>query len=131
MRLKPRTGLAALAVASTALLAGAAPALADAGTPTPVPSTRSASQAPGGADTGPTDTGPSRAAEPTKAPEATSAPATGRNQVGVVPRGAADTGVAEPASEGHGTLIGGGAAAAFAAAGTVFYVVRRRRATGA
>ncbi|WP_445077098.1 sortase-dependent protein [Streptomyces hayashii] len=126
MRFLPRTGLAALAVASTALLAGAAPALADAGTPTPVPSTRSASPVPGGADTGPT-TAPQtgKAAEPTRAPSA--AP----GQVGVVPRGAAGTGVAEPASENHGTLIGGGAAGAFAAAGAVFYVVRRRRATGA
>ncbi|MCQ9129454.1 MULTISPECIES: Tat pathway signal sequence domain protein [Streptomyces] len=121
----PRTGLAALAVASTALLAGAAPALADAGTPSPVPSTRPSSPATGG------DTGPTRAAEPTKAPDATRAPSDAPGQVGVVPRGAADTGVAEPASDGHGTLIGGGAAAAFAAAGTVFYVVRRRRATGA
>ncbi len=120
MRLMPRTGLAALAVASTALLAGAAPALADAGTPTPVPSVRSASPA-----TGASDTGPTKASEPTRAPS--DAP----GQVGVVPRGAADTGVAEPASEGHGTLIGGGAAAAIAAAGSVFYVVRRRRATGA
>ncbi|MER6410284.1 Tat pathway signal sequence domain protein [Streptomyces humidus] len=116
----PRTGLAALAVASTALLIGAAPALADGRTPTPVPSTRGESPATDGSDRG-----------ATKASEGTMAPATDRGQVGVVPRGAADTGVAESPSEGNGTLIGGGAAAAFAAAGSVFYVVRRRRATGA
>lgn len=120
MRLMPRTGLAALAVATTALLAGAAPALADAGTPTPVPDTRSASPVPSEAAT-----------DRTPADEASTAPSAVPSQVGVVPRGAADTGVEEPAAESHGTLIGGGSAAVVAAAGTAFYVVRRRRATGA
>ncbi|MEH0446714.1 hypothetical protein QA811_24305 [Streptomyces sp. B21-102] len=68
---------------------------------------------------------------PTTAPaESGRTPAAMPSQVGVVPRGGAGTGVAEPASEGHGALIGG-AAAASAAAGVVFHVVRRRRASGA
>ncbi|MFD9393896.1 sortase-dependent protein [Streptomyces sp. NPDC060000] len=124
MRVKPRTGFAALVVAGTALLMGAAPALADGGTPTPVPTVvdRSATPAPAEAGGDPT---------PVPAPTRDNAdPSAAPSQVGVVPRGAADTGVGEP-SEGHGGLIGGSAAAVIAAAGTGFYVVRRRRATGA
>ncbi|MGW2047864.1 sortase-dependent protein [Streptomyces sp. NPDC001858] len=116
----PRTGLTALAVATTALLACAAPALADAGTPTPVPDTRSASPVPSEA-----------ADDRTPADEAGTAPSAVPSQVGVVPRGAADTGVEEPSADSNGTLIGGSATAVVAAAGTAFYVVRRRRATGA
>ncbi|WP_230194541.1 Tat pathway signal sequence domain protein [Streptomyces coriariae] len=124
MRLKTRTGLAALVVAGAALMAGAAPALADGGTPTPGPTTADRSATPAPAEDG-TDATPAPA--PT---EAGTAPSAVPSQVGVVPRGGADTGVEEP-SEGRGGLIGGSAAAVFAAAGTGFYVVRRRRATGA
>ncbi|MEU9312659.1 sortase-dependent protein [Streptomyces sp. NPDC048256] len=124
MRLKPRTGLAALVVAGTALWMGAAPALADGGTPTPGATTADRSATPA-----PTEAGDD--ASPVPAPaDATTAPSAVPSQVGVVPRGGADTGVEEP-SEGRGGLIGGSAAAVFAAAGTGFYVVRRRRATGA
>ncbi|MFF5187253.1 sortase-dependent protein [Streptomyces sp. NPDC000345] len=107
-----RTGLAALAL-GTALLAGAAPAFADE-TATPVPSGTEAAEA-----------------TPAPAEDRGAAPSAVPSQVGVVPRGAADTGVGETA-EGHGGLIGGGAAAAVcAAAGAGVLVVRRRRATGA
>lgn len=122
MRFMPRTGLAALAVAGTALLVGAAPALADGGTPTPGPTTADQSVTPA-----PTEDGRDATPAPT---EAATDPSAVPSQVGVVPRGGADTGVGEP-SEGRGGLIGGGAAAVAAAAGTGFYVVRRRRTTGA
>ncbi|MDQ0833708.1 hypothetical protein QF032_005552 [Streptomyces achromogenes] len=126
MRLMSRTGFAGLAVVGAALLAGATPALADSGTPAPVPTTagRAATPAPSEA---PSDA----SAMPTTAPaESGRTPSTVPSQVGVVPRGGAGTGVGEPSSEGHGALIGG-AAAASAAAGVVFHVVRRRRASGA
>ncbi|WP_328484485.1 Tat pathway signal sequence domain protein [Streptomyces sp. NBC_00377] len=119
----PRTGLAALMVAGTALLAGAAPALADGGTPSPATTAdRSATPAPA-------EAGSDASTVPAPTRDRTD-PSAVPSQVGVVPRGAADTGVAEP-SEGHGALIGGSAAAVFAVAGTGFYVVRRRRTTAA
>ncbi|MGW0922854.1 sortase-dependent protein [Streptomyces sp. NPDC002755] len=124
MRLMPRTGLAALVVAGTALLVGAAPALADSGTPTPGPTTADRSATPAPAEAGGDATPVPAPTEPATGPSAVP------SQVGVVPRGGADTGVGET-SEGHGGLIGGSAATVLAAAGTGFYVVRRRRATGA
>ncbi|MFD8816029.1 sortase-dependent protein, partial [Streptomyces sp. NPDC059627] len=67
-----------------------------------------------------------RAATPVPAPTRDS------RQVAAVPKGAPDTGVAEPSSDSttEGALIGGGAAAVLAAGAAVF-AVRRRRATGA
>ncbi|MET7652217.1 MULTISPECIES: sortase-dependent protein [unclassified Streptomyces] len=120
----PRTGLAALVVAGTALFAGAAPALADGGTPTPGATVADQSATPAPAE----DTAASPAPAPTR--DGATDPSAVPSQVSVVPRGAADTGVGE-SSGGHGQLIGGSAAAVVAAAGTGFYVVRRRRATGA
>ncbi|SES16639.1 Concanavalin A-like lectin/glucanases superfamily protein [Streptomyces sp. yr375] len=126
MRLISRTGLAALAVAGAALMAGATPALAD-GTPTSMPSV--APTADPGTDVTPSATSPAPA--PTPATDADTGPTVAPSQVAAVPRGGADTGVAEPSDNNNGAVLGGGAVAAFAAAGTVFYVVRRRRATGA
>ncbi|WP_340385047.1 sortase-dependent protein [Streptomyces sp. SS7] len=120
-----RTGVAALAL-GTAFLAGASPAFADAA-PSAVPRSvaTEASVVPSPAE----ETRDSGVGSDAR--DAAKAPSAAPGQVGVVPRGAADTGVAED-SEGHGTLIGGGAAAAvFAAAGAGLLVVRRRRATGA
>ncbi|MEU6535663.1 sortase-dependent protein [Streptomyces sp. NPDC047000] len=134
-----RTVFSALALTATAVLAGAAPAFADSGTPSPVPSTRASATAAPVPTTRPS-TGASAApvTEPTVAPSdrgASPAPArdTKGGQVSVVPKGAPDTGVA-PESSGSGStagLIGGGAAAALVAGGGAFLVVRRRRATGA
>jgi hypothetical protein len=63
----------------------------------------------------------------------TVAPSEGRGQVGVVPSGAPDTGVATGSngSGSDGMLIGGGAAGALAVGGAAVFLVRRRRATGA
>ncbi|MFD3486696.1 sortase-dependent protein [Streptomyces sp. NPDC058665] len=116
-----RTVLSAMALASTAVLAGTVPAFADAAAPTatPVPSTR-----------------PTREAAPAPAEPSQAVPAPARtrtpSQVAVVPEGAPNTGVA-PAASKSGTdsaLIGTGAAA-LVAGGAAVYVVRRRRATGA
>ncbi|MCX4765332.1 Tat pathway signal sequence domain protein [Streptomyces sp. NBC_01275] len=119
-----RTVLGSLALAATAVLAGALPAFADGADPTVAPSV--ATPAPAEAST-----------DPTPAPAATTAPSSAPSavpsQVDVVPSGAADTGslpVSQP-SEGHGALIGGGAVAVFAAGGAGVYFVRRRRTTGA
>ncbi|MEU0523431.1 sortase-dependent protein [Streptomyces niveus] len=122
-----RTVLSAMALASTAVLAGAVPAFADDATPSAVPSTRPTAEAPSPAPSeAPSDApAPARSAEPTQAPTP--------GQVAVVPEGAPDTGVV-PVSAGSGTdgaLIGTGAAAALAVGGAAFVVVRRRRATGA
>lgn len=115
-----RTVLSAMALASTAVLAGAVPAFADNATPSPVPSTRPADEA-----TPSAAPAPARSAEPTRAP---SEP----GQVAVVPKGAPDTGVVPVSAESgtDGALIGTGAAA-LAVGGAAFVVVRRRRATGA
>ncbi|MEU3794531.1 sortase-dependent protein [Streptomyces fructofermentans] len=121
-----RTVLSTMALACTAVLAGAVPAFAD--DPSPVPTSR------------PTTADPAPSAEPTRAPDDTRpAPSTAPtrapsgDQVSVVPSGAPDTGVA-PVSSGSGSptgLIGAGAATVFAAGGAAVFVVRRRRATGA
>ncbi|MER5374513.1 LPXTG cell wall anchor domain-containing protein [Streptomyces sp. NPDC002553] len=116
MRFTYRTGLGALAVAGAALLATAVPASADGPGPT----------------TAPTAPAVDASARPTPVAE----PATdsaGRGQVGVVPRGAADTG-AVPTSEdstGEAGVIGAGVAAVFLAGGAGVYFVRRQRTTGA
>ncbi|MFD5897809.1 sortase-dependent protein [Streptomyces sp. NPDC060366] len=118
-----RTVLSAMALASTAVLAGAVPAFADDATPSAVPSTRPTAEAPAEA---PSDApAPAESAEPTQAPAAP-------GQVAVVPKGAPDTGVAPVSAESgtDGALIGAGAAA-LAVGGAAFVVVRRRRATGA
>ncbi|MEU3507575.1 LPXTG cell wall anchor domain-containing protein [Streptomyces longwoodensis] len=130
-----RTVLSGLALAGTALLAGAVPAFADA-SPTQVPRTPAATAVPSTAPSAAPGTGatPSpvprdRSAEPTVAPSTVP----GRGQVRVVPSGAPDTGVtaASTGDSGNtGVLVGGGAAV-LAGAGTAFLVVRRRRATGA
>ncbi|PWI15149.1 Tat pathway signal sequence domain protein [Streptomyces sp. Act143] len=122
-----RTGISALALACAAVVAGAVPAFADGGTatPSPVPTDARPSTEPTPV---PSEARPS--AEPSAAPsdDRTLAPS---DQVSVVPRGAADTGVAESSSGSGGTLIGGGAAAAVAVGGGAFVLVRRRRANGA
>ncbi|MGW2233103.1 sortase-dependent protein [Streptomyces sp. NPDC001759] len=120
-----RTGLSALALACTAVLAGAVPAFADGASqaPSPVPSAATPSDRPG-ADTAPSpvpSTGDRRAsAEPTRAPS--------RGQVSVVPSGAPNTGVADTSSGSGGALIGGAAAAAVVVGGGAVLLVRRRRA---
>ncbi|MFI5684850.1 sortase-dependent protein [Streptomyces sp. NPDC051636] len=113
-----RTVLNATALACTAVLAGSVPAFADGASP--VPSARQ--DASGAPSADPSTRG-------TEAPSAVP----GKGQVGVVPKGAPDTGVASGSQDsgGNGMLIGGGAAGAFAAGGAAFLVVRRRRATGA
>lgn len=118
-----RTILSAVALACTVVFAGTAPAFAD--DPTLVPSTPAAEAAP--------STGADQREEPsdsvTPREEPTKAPAEG--QVSVVPRGAADTGVAEPASSGTDEgLIGAGAGAVLLAGGAFLVVRRRRAATG-
>lgn len=124
-----RTVLSAMALACTAVLAGAVPAFAD-GASTPAPSarpapTRSATAAPS-ARPAPTR---SATAAPSPVPTRASAP----RGVTVVPKGAPDTGVppVETHSGGHGGLIGGSAAAVLAAGGATVLFVRRRRTTGA
>ncbi|MFJ6075616.1 LPXTG cell wall anchor domain-containing protein [Streptomyces sp. NPDC093065] len=129
-----RTILSAVALACTAVLAGTAPAFAD--DPTPVPSAPAESTpAPGAEPTEATEATPVPsvsvpAEEPTRAP----APAPADGQVTVVPKGAADTGVAASAdTSGNDTgLVGAGAGGVLLAGGAVLFVVRRRRAaTGA
>lgn len=134
-----RTVLSALALAGTAVLAGAVPAFADGEAPSQVPTTRPADDTKPSAV--PSEATPSKAPEtgPSKAPETRTPSAAPprdkrdeRGQVGVRPEGAPDTGVAPVSAEsgGDGMLIGTGAAA-FAAGGAALFVVRRRRATGA
>ncbi|EPD64518.1 MULTISPECIES: hypothetical protein [Streptomyces] len=115
-----RTGLSAMALACTAVLAGAVPAFADSGTSTPSPARTAATR---------TSPAPS-AAEASPVPSAaTRVPS---RQVSVVPSGAPDTGVAPQSSgSGAGALIGGGAAAAVALGGGAVFLVRRRQANGA
>lgn len=115
-----RTVLSSLALAGTAVLAGAMPAFADGTSPSPVPA-RTATPSPSVVSATPS-------AAPSAAPARTAAP----SQVGRVPAGAPDTGVTSPSarSGNDGALIGGGAAA-LAVGGATILVVRRRRATGA
>ncbi|TKT03049.1 LPXTG cell wall anchor domain-containing protein [Streptomyces lasalocidi] len=124
-----RTVLSGLALAGTALFAGAVPAFADA-SPTQVPRTTAATAVPSaGPGTGATP----RPAPGTRSAEPTVAPSTVPGQVRVVPSGAPDTGVAAASagdSGNTGALVGGGTAV-LAGAGAAFLVVRRRRATGA
>lgn len=140
-----RTVLSALALAGTAVLAGALPAHADGGSPSAVPTTRpsaTAKPAPSAATPAPSSATPVPSAEPTRAPESatpspsaepTRAPSPG--QVPVVPSGAPDTGVTADSdssrSGAEGGLVGGTAAAVLVAGGVTFFVVRRRRANGA
>ncbi|NJP99340.1 Tat pathway signal sequence domain protein [Streptomyces zingiberis] len=132
-----RTILSALALACTAVLAAGAPASAD----TPAPSRpETARTAPADPATRPAPAESEPAKEDTRRPAEESAPAPRpeptrapeRDQVGVVPDGAPNTGV--PAASGttgsESALVGGGAAALLAG-GAAAFVVRRRRATGA
>ncbi|MEU3276665.1 sortase-dependent protein [Streptomyces antibioticus] len=126
-----RTVLGSLALAATAVLAGALPAFAD--------GTRSPSPVPTPSESRPAEPRPS-ATRPAQ-DDATPVPAPARptdsrsDQVTAVPRGGADTGEVNEAgaggSAGHGGLIGGGAAVVAGAAGAGFVLVRRRRTTGA
>ncbi|MFD7710653.1 sortase-dependent protein [Streptomyces sp. NPDC059785] len=115
-----RTVPSAMALAATAVLAGAVPAFADGASASPVPSATTARTSP----TPVPSSAPAERTEPTRAPAG--------DQVTVVPEGAADTGVATDAPESGNTggLIGGGAAAVLLAGGATAFVVRRRRATG-
>ncbi|MGW2637896.1 sortase-dependent protein [Streptomyces sp. NPDC001348] len=137
-----RTVISAAALACVAVLASTVPAFADSGhsspgaTATVVPSARASTvPTPRASSTTASPGRPAESAEPTLAPSPVPSVAPGkrRGQVGTVPLGAPDTGVA-PESHGSGSdgmLIGGGAAGAFALGGAAFVVVRRRRATGA
>ncbi|GAA2580761.1 MULTISPECIES: Tat pathway signal sequence domain protein [Streptomyces] len=126
-----RTILSAVALACTAVLAGTAPAFAD--DPTPVPAAPAESAPSAGTEPREASPVPSvsvPAQEPTQAP----APAPAEGQVSVVPRGAADTGVAPTDTQGTDQgLIGAGAGGVLLAGGVVLFVVHRRRAaaTGA
>ncbi|KAB2973833.1 Tat pathway signal sequence domain protein [Streptomyces sp. SS1-1] len=114
-----RTVFSALALTCTALLASAAPALADSSTPSPVPTRVAEDAASPVPSTGPAD----EAASPVPAE---------RGQVAVRPSGAPDTGVADTSSgTATGGLVGGGAAAVLLAGGAATFVVRRRRTHGA
>ncbi|WP_326781417.1 Tat pathway signal sequence domain protein [Streptomyces longwoodensis] len=128
-----RTVLSGLALAGTALFAGAVPAFADA-SPTQVPRTPAATTVPSAAPSAAPGTGATpRPAPGTRSAEPTVASSTVPGQVRVVPSGAPDTGVAATSagdSGNTGALVGGGTAV-LAGAGAVFLVVRRRRATGA
>jgi hypothetical protein len=124
-----RTVLSAAALACVAVLAGTVPAFAD-GTPSPVPSTRP------GATRAPSPVPSERSGgtqAPSTRPSAVPSKVPGRGQVAVVPRGAANTGVASgsDSSGSDGALIGGGVAGAAALGGAAFLVIRRRRVTGA
>ncbi|MET8942922.1 sortase-dependent protein [Streptomyces sp. NPDC004542] len=124
-----RTVLSAAAFACAAVLASTVPAFAD-GAPRSVPSPRT------GATTAPSPVPSERRGDPrdqNARPSTVPSKVRDRGQVAVVPRGAADTGVASGSDSfgGDGTLIGGGVAGAAALGGAAFLVVRRRRVTGA
>jgi hypothetical protein len=123
-----RTVLSTVALAATAVLAGAAPAFADGTSPTP-----SATVAPADEATPSTTAAPADQATPSTTAAGTVDPNSGASQVAAVPAGAPDTGVTQTSADSGtpGALIGGGAAAAFAVGGAAVFVVRRRRATGA
>ncbi|MGW5046344.1 sortase-dependent protein [Streptomyces griseoluteus] len=130
-----RTVLSATATACVAVLASTVPAFA--GGADSSPTTRPAGSAPSARPSAPASAEPS--AVPTRMPGRTAtpvpsvAPSEGRGQVGVVPSGAPDTGVATGSvgSNSDGMLIGGSSAGALAVGGAVVFLVRRRRATGA
>ncbi|MFI6703881.1 sortase-dependent protein [Streptomyces sp. NPDC050509] len=142
-----RTVLSALALAATAVLAGAVPAFADGASQAPAPASGTAdpTQAPTAKEPTQAPTPVPADAEPTQAParaadaEPSQAPArvadAEPSQVPVVPKGAPDTGAAPASASAEsgigGGLIGGGAAAAFAVGGATFLLVRRGRTTGA
>lgn len=128
-----RTVFCAVALAGTAVLAGAVPALADEATPVPTireatthPSPVPATNDPIAEQADTTAATPVPSVEPTEAPEP--------GQVSVVPSGAPDTGVATESAE-SGTAgapaVGGGAAAVLVGGGAAVLLVRRRRATKA
>ncbi|MGW7255826.1 sortase-dependent protein [Streptomyces sp. NPDC054834] len=124
-----RTVLSAAAFACAAVLASTVPAFAD-GTASPVPSTRpAATEAPSPVPSERRGAGQEASTRPSAAPSKVR----DRGQVAVVPRGAANTGVASgsDSSGSDGTLIGGGVAGAVALGGAAFLVIRRRRVTGA
>ncbi|MFF4489011.1 sortase-dependent protein [Streptomyces sp. NPDC001544] len=124
-----RTVLSAAALACVAVLAGTVPAFAD-GTPSPAPSARPTL----GASPSPTTGGRGSATrEPSLRPSPVPTKVRDGGQVAVVPRGAANTGVASgsDSSGNDGALIGGGVAGAAALGGAAFLVIRRRRVTGA
>lgn len=115
-----RTILTAVALACTAVLAGTAPAFAE--DPTPVPSAPAESApspgtGPGEATPAPAPSVSVPAAEPTEAP----APAPADGQVSVVPKGAADTGVAAPTDPAgsDASVVGAGAGGVLLAGGAV------------
>ncbi|MEU3174691.1 sortase-dependent protein [Streptomyces sp. NPDC007000] len=129
-----RTGLSAMALACTVVLAGAVPAFADGGPPTPAP-TRAATEPPRQEATPAPAPDTNATPAPPEATDATPAPRTEppRAQVPVVPDGAPDTGVTPTVSGSgnEGALAGGGAATAVALVAGAAFLVRRRRATGA
>ncbi|MFF0596583.1 sortase-dependent protein [Streptomyces antibioticus] len=130
-----RTVLGSLALAATAVLAGALPAFAD-GTRTPSPVPTPSESRP--AEPRPSESRPAQD-DATPVPAPTRPTDSRSDQVTAVPRGGADTGEVNEAgtgsgtggSAGHGGLIGGGAAVVAGAAGAGFVLVRRRRTTGA
>lgn len=112
-----RTGLSALALACTAVLATTVPAFAD-DSPSAVPTVLDSTQAPA------TDPSP----VPSKVAEPSLVPSDSRSQVAVVPSGAPDTGEVPTSSNTSQTgLIGGGAAAAVVLASGTVLMIRRRR----
>lgn len=119
-----------MALASTAVLAGAVPAFADGATPAPTNTPPTATASPSDAPAPGTATPTAKPAVKDEGTEPSRAPEPG--QVSVVPEGAPDTGVTPAANQSgtDGVLIGTGAAA-LAIGGAAFIVVRRRRATGA
>ncbi|AEM82966.1 hypothetical protein [Streptomyces violaceusniger] len=134
-----RTVLSAMTLACTAVLVSTAPAFADEKSPAPrAPSSAAAPAQSAEPTRGPAASPvpsrqPSRPGAATPAPKEKPTKTRDRGQVGVVPRGAPNTGVTAKSSgsDAQGQLIGGGAAAALVAGGAAVFVVRRRRATGA
>jgi hypothetical protein len=108
-----------VALACTAVLASAVPALADGASPTPTAA--------------PATTTAPRTSTAAPAPVPATARPANPGQVVAVPRGAADTGVPPVASHSgtDGGLIGGSTALVLAIGGGAVLVVRRRRAAGA
>lgn len=122
-----RTALSAVALACTAVLAGAAPALAEDGTPTPKSDQATVEPKEGSSDKDATVEPKEGSSDVEPGSEATPVP---DDQVTVVPKGGADTGStsASTGSGAEGGLIGG-AAAVLVGGGAAAFVVRRRRAT--
>ncbi|MET7675464.1 sortase-dependent protein [Streptomyces seoulensis] len=128
-----RTVLSAAAVACVAVLASAVPAFAGGAdsSPTPRPATEAPSARPSAPGSAEPSAVPSRVPGRAATPVPSVAPGEGRRQVGVVPSGAPDTGVATDSGNSDGMLIGGSSAGALAVGGAAVFLVRRRRATGA